>query len=131
MGILQLQQESVTIDPFALLRVQKHVHDAVLAVAEKIRGEELADTSPPVPLQLFQQACEQVKAAPRPGQWQFPDEWDDYQLLHIHPQASKKLGSKARNTILMWVHPDHQADKQWANEVTKRVLDAWERIKKA
>lgn len=120
----------VPADPFRLLRVQPHVHDVVLNKALNLRGEEIAAEVPPVSIQELQNAYQAVLECPRPQNWSFPAEWSSYEVLHVHPEASKRLAQSAYKLIVIQVHPDHNPQRlAWATEVTKRVNAAWETVK--
>lgn len=132
-GPVQSPSEPATppADPFWLLRVQPHVHDLVLSRALDVRGEEIGSETPPVLIQELQTAYQSVLKHPRPNDWQFPTEWTEYQVLHVQPQASKRLAHLAYKIIVGNVHPDRNRERLvWATEVTKRVNAAWEAVQK-
>lgn len=117
-------------DPYQLLRLQHHVHDQVLETTMNIRGEEIASESPPISIAQLQSAYQTVFQMARPKNWDFPDGWNAYEVLHILPDASKRHAQSAYKTIVRNVHPDHNISrKEWANEVTKRVNTAWTQVK--
>jgi ATP-dependent helicase YprA (DUF1998 family) len=115
-------------DPFLLLRVQPHVHSAVLEKAVEVRGEEIGTETPPISIRELQQAFQRVLDTPRPTEWQFPKDWTPYQVLHVRPEASKRLVHAAFKTIVRCVHPDVNP-APWATEMTQRVNAAWESIR--
>jgi hypothetical protein len=116
-------------DPFWLLRVQRHVHDKVLDRALHIRGEEIGSEVPSATVSDLQAAYQDVSSRPRESSWRFPDDWTEYEVLHIHPEASKRLASAAYKVIIRHVHPDMNPGRVgWATEATKRVNTAWEAV---
>jgi hypothetical protein len=118
-------------NPFWVLRVQPHVHDEVLRRALEVRGEEITDDTPPISIQQLQRAHEAVKGSPRPGDWEFPPEWSEYEVLHVDADASKRLTHTAYKTIVFNVHPDrNKRQSDWANEATKHVNAAWHAVQK-
>lgn len=125
------EASTAKINPFELLRVQPHVHDAVLNRALETRGEEISAESPPVPIRALQEAYEQVKKSPRPARWKFEPAWDAWQTLHVLKSASRRLTQRAYRAIALVIHPDqYPGDKQEATTMFRRVNEAWERIKK-
>jgi len=116
-------------DPFRLLHVQPHVHDQVLHKALEVRGEEIGAEAPATSIQELQIAYRSILERPRPKDWQFSPEWTAYQVLHVDPEASKRLAHSAYKTIVLNVHPDRNRERSaWATEATKRVNAAWETI---
>jgi hypothetical protein len=126
----QAQDQMHAIDPFELLRVQSHVHDAVLERIIDVRIDEIAAESPPVPLAVLQAAIREIRERIRPEDWQFPAEWSDHQVLHVLATASIKMTSKAHRAIALAVHPDlNPGTLERATRQMQRINEAWDRIK--
>jgi hypothetical protein len=123
------EADATAPDACQVLRVQKHVHDAVLARALEVRAEEAPLESPPLLIADLQAAYERVRAVPRPGDWRFDAAWTPHETLHVLPAASLRLTRSAYLTIVKAVHPDHNQDKAWATMATQAVNRAWEAIR--
>ena len=131
-GEVPLPNSSTTteqVDPYLLLRVQRYVHDLVLARVLEIRGEEAMKESPPIPIGDLLAAYKQVQQSQRPGDWRFESQWSPYEILHIQTAASTRLAKAAFLTIVKAVHPDRNAGNPWATVATQTVNGAWKAIK--
>ena len=113
-----------------ILHVQPYVHDQVLDKVVSLRAEELQAEVPPISMQAFQIACDEIRGTQRPQDWQFLTNWTPHQVLHVQREASKRLTQTAYKTIIRNVHPDlNPARVEWATEAAKQVNAAWEKVK--
>jgi DEAD/DEAH box helicase domain-containing protein len=117
------------VDPYQVLRLQRHVHQPVLHKAFEVRSVEITGETPPVSAVELNRAYQQLCASPCPAEWRITPAMSPYEVLEVLPSATPRMVSQVYRVIARQVHPDvFMGSKEQATEMMKLVNHAYDQL---
>lgn len=122
-------EQEANFDPYLILRIQRLIHEPVLAKAYEVRSAEITDEIPAVSAVDLTRAYQEIYRSKRPNTWEINASQSPYQILEVLPAASQRMVQKIYRVIALEIHPDQNpTNKARANEMMKLVNTAYNQI---
>ena len=130
-GMGEEAPQSTASDPFKVLRLQTQLHSVVAKKAFEARSREIDHETPPLSAMQLTAAYQEVSKTTFLDEWRLGSKSSPYEELEVLPNASLSMIQQIYRTIALQVHPDlNQNRSAWANEMTKALNAAYDRIMK-